>query len=236
MARLGMMIFSAGMLLLASCASTNVAEQQSTAQAEGMARPERVLVYDFAGSRDDLPPDSAIVSYYDQRDVPQTQAEIDLGHKLGRLVAQALVKELTSAGIPAQLATEAPAARAGDAVIRGEFVVVKEGSRTKRVLIGFGAGAGQLSTLAEVYQVTPDGLSPLGATQVNAAGGKLPGMLVPLGFAAGSAASVATTAATSGASNVMQERGPESLDGAAQRTAKALASMAVDAYRKRGWL
>jgi hypothetical protein len=34
----------------------------------------------------------------------------------------------------------------------------------------------------------------------------------------------------------MQERGPEGIEAAAQRTAKELAKLVVDAYRKRGWL
>ena len=233
MGRLGMIILSAGIVLLAACASSTVAQRESTPLADEVARPERVVVYDFVGTGDDLPADSAIARYYEQRTTPQTQAEIDLGRKLGRLVAQNLVNELNSAGIPAQHAISAPQPRIGDGVIRGEFISVKEGSRTKRVLIGFGAGAGELKTLAEAYQVTDAGLRPVGSTQVDTAGGKLPGMLVPIGIGAGSAM---TTAAVSGTSNVMQERGPEAISAAAQRTAKELAKMIIDAYRKRGWL
>jgi hypothetical protein len=45
------------------------------------------------------------------------------------------------------------------------------------------------------------------------------------------AGSAATTAAVAGTSNVMQERGPEGVEAAAQRTAKELAKLIVDAYR-----
>ena len=38
------------------------------------------------------------------------------------------------------------------------------------------------------------------------------------------------------ASNVLQEAGSESLDGAAKRTAKEIANLIVSEYRKRGWL
>lgn len=234
MGRLGVVIASVS-LMLAGCASGTVAERQLTPAADEMARPGRVVVYDFAGTRDDLPPDSAIARYYEQRDVPQTQQEIELGRKLGGLVAQNLVRELNSAGIQAQPATSVPETRVGDAIIRGEFIVVKEGSRTMRVLIGFGAGAGELKTLAEVYQVTADGLRPLGATRIETAGGKLPGVLVPLGIGAG-VGSAATSAAVGGTSNVLQERGPEAMKAAAQRTAREIARVVVEAYRKRGWL
>ncbi|HEY5849885.1 MAG TPA: DUF4410 domain-containing protein [Lysobacter sp.] len=222
------MILSAGIALLAACASSTVALPETTPLADQMTRPGRVVVYDFVGTRDDLPPDSAIVRYYEQRTVPQTAAEIDLGRKLGRLVAQDLVKELNSAGITAHHSDSVAKAQIGDGIVRGEFVSVNEGSRTKRVLIGFGAGAGELKTLAETYQVTETGLRPLGWTQVDTAGGKLPGILVPVG--------VGASAAVAGGANIAQERGPEAMQAAAQRTAKELAKLIIDGYRKRGWL
>jgi hypothetical protein len=55
-------------------------------------------------------------------------------------------------------------------------------------------------------------------------------VLLPLGLGG-----VATSAALSGASNVMQERGPESIRAAAQRTADGVADSIIDMYRQRGW-
>jgi len=235
MIRLGLIMGIAGMLLLAGCASSGVVERQSTAAAQELIRPGLVIVYDFAGTREDLPPDSVIARYYQERSVPQTRKEIELGRQLGRKVAQNLVKELNKAGITARPVASAPVPRIGDAVIRGEFVVVNEGNRLTRVLIGFGAGKAELKTLAEAYQVTATGLRPLGSARIEAAGGKLPGMLVPVGIGAG-VGSVATSAAISGVSNVAQEVGPETIEAAAQRTAKQIAKAIIDAYKKRGWL
>jgi hypothetical protein len=87
----------------------------------------------------------------------------------------------------------------------------------------------------EAYQVTTTGALPLGSAQIEAAGGKMPGMLVPVGIGA-VVGSVATSAAISGVSNAAQEVGPETIDAAAQRTAKQIAKLIVDAYKKRGWL
>ncbi len=120
-------------------------------------------------------------------------------------------------------------------MIRGEFVSIDKGSRTKRMLIGFGAGAADLQTLVEGYVVTTTGLIPLSSTRIETAGGKMPGMLVPLGAGAATG-NVARSAAISGTGNVLQEAGPEGLDGAAKRTAKAIANVIVKAYKERGWL
>lgn len=235
MMRLGLVMGAAGALLLAGCASSGVTQRQSTEAAQAMTRPGLVIVYDFAGTREDLPPDSVIARYYQQRSVPQTRKEVELGRQLGRQVAQNLVTELNKAGITARRVASAPIPRIGDAVIRGEFIVANEGSRLTRVLIGFGAGKAELKTLAEAYQVTATGVRPLGSAQIEAAGGKLPGMLVPVGIGAG-VGSVVTSAAISGASNLAQEVGPETIEAAAQRTAKQIAKAIVDAYKKRGWL
>lgn len=120
-------------------------------------------MYDFTGTPGDPPPDSVFARYTQQRAVPQTPQQVALGRRLGRLVAESLVRELNNAGIPAQSAASAPAPRIGDGVIRGEFIAADEGNRLTRVLIGFGAGGAELKTLAEAYQVTPTGLRPLGS-------------------------------------------------------------------------
>lgn len=237
MARPGLAARAAAILLLvAGCASSSVAQRQSNVAGETLTRPERVLVYDFAGTLDDLPADSVIARYTQQRTVPQTPRQVVLGRRLGRLVAEDLVRELNRAGIQAQsAASSATTPRIGDGIIRGEFIATNEGSRLTRILIGFGAGAAELKTLAEAYEVTPAGLRPLGFAQIDAAGAKLPGMLVPVGIGA-SVGSAATSAAVSGASNIVQEVGPETIEAAARRTAGEIARLIVDAYRQRGWL
>ena len=216
--------------LLTGCAMTQVAEPTTTSASKDMRPPERVLVYDFVGNPGDLPPDSAIARHLEQQKAPQTQQQIELGRRLGRQVAQDLIAELKAAGIPAESAISAGSPEVGDAVVRGEFVTVDAGSGTGRVRIGFRAGAGELKTLAETFVVTPAGLRPLGATQVQASGGKLPGVLVHLGVDAS-----ATTAAKPSAARELQEGDAESIKTAAMRTAKELAKLIIDAYLQRGW-
>ena len=56
-------------------------------------------------------------------------------------------------------------------MIKGEFVSIDEGIRLKRMLIGFGAGAAELRSVAEGYQVRETGLYPLGSAEIVAVGG-----------------------------------------------------------------
>ncbi len=221
--------------LAAGCAQTNVSNRESAIASEIIAKPARAIVYDFASTHAGIPPDSALAGLYRERTTPQTPEEIALGRSLGAKVSARLVEELNKNGIAATAAATGPVPLLGDAVIRGEFVSIDKGGRGKRMLIGFGAGSNELHTLVEGYVVTTGGLVPLGSAQIEASGGKTPGMLVPLavGVATGS---VARSLVISGTANVLQELGPESLDGAAKRTAKEIAKVIVKAYKERGWL
>ena len=217
-------------LLVVSCAGTDVSNQQSNVETDVIAKPERVFVYDFASTATDIPADSAIAELVQKRTTPQTPEEIEFGRQLGSLVAVHLIEELNNNGISAIAPGTGLVPHPGDAVVRGEFVSVDEGSRIKRVLIGFGSGIAKLTTLAEAYVVTANGLVPLGSAEIESKGGKMPGLLVPLG--AGSAVGLAV----GGAAKVGQESGAESMDGAAKRTAKEIAKLIVDGYKRRGWL
>ena len=220
-------------LLLAGCASSGVSERKEY-QGE-LTRPDRIIVHDFAGTPDDVPDGSAIAGLYSRRDTPQSPEEIALGRDLGARVAAKLVEDLRAMGMPAERAAAGPPPAPGDGVIMGEFVTIDEGDQLKRMLIGFGAGAAELKTLVEGFQMTESGLVPLGSAEIEAGGGKMPGMLVPVGVGAATG-NIVTSTAVSGGLNVAQELGPESLEAAAERTAGEISKLLEESFQKRGWI
>lgn len=220
------------LLAMAGCATTSSPRFERSSAPHALERPERILVYDFAGTRGDLPPDSPITGYFESTEAAQSTQEVELGRQLGRQIAQQVVTRLREAGIDAYPVGAGPVPKVGDVVLRGEFVSIQPGSRTMRVLVGFGAGRGELTTVVEAFQITATGPRSLATAQADTRGGALPGVLLPLGLT-GAAAS---TVAVSGTSNVLQERGPESIRAAAQRTADSIARSIIDIYRERGWL
>ncbi len=221
-------------LFLVGCASAKVTERSSVSAGEYIAKPGRIIVYDISATPSDIPPTSAIAGHYARRNVPQTPAQIEAGRKLGAIVSAALVGEIIRMGMPAERAGGAPP-NIDNIVISGEFVVIDEGSRAKRMTIGFGEGAGKLKTLVEAYQVTPSGLRPLGSARIKARGGRMPGVILPVivGAATGS---VGTSLIVAGAMNVIQELGPERMTSLGKSTAKEIAKVLRDAFRKRGWI
>ena len=78
-------------------------------------------------------------------------------------------------GLPAKRASSHTTPEINDLVFRGYLLSVDEGSATKRVAIGFGSGASQLTTAVEGFQMTAQGLRKLGSGKVGASAGKTPG-------------------------------------------------------------
>ena len=222
------------LIVLAGCASTKVSNVQSY-EGERIARPDRIIVYDFAATPADIPAGSAEVGQYGQPSAPQTAEEIDVGRKLGAQVAKELVAQIRDMGLLAVQAAGQPAPRPGDIVIMGYFESVDSGSATKRIVLGFGSGATDLKTAVEAYLMTAQGLRRLGSGDVDAAGGKAPGVAVPLVMLAASGNPLGLIV-SSAAKAEGEISGRTTIDGAAKRTAKEIADRLQVAFRKQGWI
>jgi len=219
--------------LLAGCAATKTVARQSAA-GTALPRPARIIVYNFATSPDEIGSDNPIAGQYERRDTPQTEQERELGRKLANEVAAGVVDELGKRGIRAIRASNAGALQVDDYLVKGEFVSIVEGSRVKRMLIGFGAGSSQLQSLVQFYLVTPDGPRRVSEIEVTSEGSKMPGMLVPVGVGA-AAGRAATSAVVSGGLSTARELGGAPVDERAKGTAEEIAKRIDEAYQKRGW-
>jgi hypothetical protein len=221
------------LVVVAGCASTEVTERQRY-QGEALTRPDRIIVHDFTANPADVPPYSAFAAQMAGAATPTAQ-QIEIGRKLGAEVAKQLVADLRGMGLPAVQAAGQPAPRADDIVLRGYFVSVDEGSATHRVLVGFGTGAAELRTAVEAYQMTAQGLRPLGRGEIRSGGGDLPGMVVPLAVVAATANPIGLV--VGGAAKATGEAtGSETIQGAAKRTADEIAAQLRTAAEEQGWI
>jgi hypothetical protein len=221
------------LVVVAGCASTEVTERQRY-QGEKLARPDRIIVHDFTANPADVPPESAFAAQMADAPAPTPQ-QLELSRKLGDQVAKELVPDLRRMGLPAVQAAGQPAPRPHDIVLRGYFVSVDEGSATQRVLVGFGAGAAELKTAVEAYQMTAEGLRPLGRGEIRSGGGELPGMVVPLAVVAATANPIGLV--VGGAAKASGEAtGSETIQGAAKRTADEIAAQLRTAAEEQGWI
>ena len=220
--------------IVAGCASSEVTTRRSEAGAEFIPRPARIIVYDFAATPADIPPQSAIANRTGRRPKLQTPDQIALGRELGGRVAQRLVSDILKMGLPAERAG-GPPPQNGNIIILGGFLSLDEGSRAERVIIGFGAGANKIRTYVEGYQVTASGWKPIGSGEIVAGGGKTPGMILPtaIGIVTGE---YVRSAIIGGALALYKEIGPEKITAAANRTADSIAEELRKAFQRRGWI
>jgi hypothetical protein len=226
--------FLLAVLFVTGCASTQITDQQSFMTGP-IPRPGNIWVYDFAAHPADVPAESALAGKTDDHPQPQTAEQIAEGRKLGAEMASQLVTEIRAMGMPAQVASTGTQPQINDIVIRGYLLSIYEGSVAKRVAIGFGAGASELKTAVEGFQMTANGLRKIGSGDVNAGGGKSPGAAV------GAATLIATAnpaglIISSGMKVYGEESGSSTVEGRARQTAKEIADQLKIKFQEQGWI
>jgi uncharacterized protein DUF4410 len=222
------------LLVSAGCASTEVTDRETYSGAK-LARPDRIIVYDFAVTPNEVPPGSTLSAAPPEATTPQTEQDIEEGRKLAAEVATQLVADLQAMGLPAVRAEGQPPPKVNDIVIKGSFVTVQEGSTGKRLLIGFGSGGAELETVVEGYQMTPQGLRKLGGGHVNSGGNKTPGLIVPLAVTAATANPLGLIV-VGGMKAYGEVSGSSGIEGRAKATADEIAAQLKTAAEKQGWI
>lgn len=221
------------LVLVAGCASTEVSDRQRY-EGPPLARPDHIIIYDFTADPADVPANSPFAAQLAAAP-PMTPEEEELSRKLGAEIAKELVADLQGMGLPAVLAADQPTPQVNDIVIRGYFVSVDPGSATERVLLGFGAGDAEVHAAVEGYQMTAQGLRPLGRGQISSGGGHMPGMVLPVAVVAATANPIGLI--VGGAIKATGElTGEATVEGAAKRTASAIAEQLHEAAQRQGWV
>ena len=98
--------------VVAGCASTNVT-QQTPMRSPGLARPNRIWVYNFVGNPADMPADSSIRGQVGAPSTPPTAEQIEEGRQLGALIAAELVTDINAMGLSAVQAGSGSIAASG---------------------------------------------------------------------------------------------------------------------------
>jgi hypothetical protein len=218
-------------VVASGCATTRVTPDGTAARAGRIAKPGRIIVYPFAATTADLAPDVQ-GSYVDGATSAQNAR---IGRELGIKVADYLVEEINEMKVPAEVGSAATQPRIGDIVIRGHFESIEQGNSARRWVVGFGSGKAELRTVVAAYQMTNYGLKRIGGGTVDTAGGKGPGLFVPVIVTAATANPVGLIVA--GAAKVEGEAsGRTTIDGAAERTADKIAERIEQRMEDEGWI
>lgn len=222
------------LVLATGCASIKLQNRQEY-EGEKLARPDHILVHDFAATVEDLP---------DWSDAAQTNAdvradakpeEIEAGRKLGVQMTDALVRRIVAMGLPAERATQATHPSPGDIVIVGYLTSVDEGSGFKRVVIGFGSGAAEVTSQVEGYLATENGLQKLGSGEATSTKGRSPGAVVPIIVTVVTANPIGLIV-TAPIKIGSEMSGRNKIEGVGEKMADKIADELEKKFREQGWI
>ena len=224
------------LMLAVGCASTEVTKRQTNLHAgEKIAKPERIYVYPFSGNAADLPSWSSAANRFSVSKTPPTPEEIELGRDMGLLVAKKLVTEIQLMGLSALFVETHTVPRINNLILIGYFGSIEEGSTAKRLTLGFGAGAAELTTSVEGYQMTKTGPRLLGSATLDSEGNSTPGLIVPIAVVAATANPIGLI--VMGTAKVAGEvTGRTTIEGEAERTAEAIAEQLRIKFKEQGWI
>lgn len=227
---LALVAVASAVLALAGCASTKVSDRHIYVT-EKLPRPAHIWVYDFTASSANVPAESSLAGSDSKTTEEQAKEVAVVGGKL----ATELAAQISALGLPGIVATADTKPAANDIVIRGYFVSLEEGSKAKRMLLGFGSGNSTLQVAVEGFQQTTNGLRKLGSGVVGSKGSKGPGMAV------GAAVFLATAnpvgLIVSGGTKIYGEAsGKSTIDGRVQATVKVIMEQATPRFKNEGWI
>ncbi|HSB86324.1 MAG TPA: DUF4410 domain-containing protein [Ilumatobacteraceae bacterium] len=173
--------------LLAGCAPTKV--QQTIETTGALPKPDRILVYDFAVSPDEVKLDEGLSAeikqrYEHEQATPRTAQELKVGHTVANVVAGELVKKIQSYGLWAERAMGTPSRRGNTLLINGQFLTIDEGNRAERVVIGFAAGRTDVQADVQIYELTARGEQEVEALKASGESAAKPGMAEMMGVGA----------------------------------------------------
>ncbi len=210
-------------------------------QQQPVPRPRVVLVYDFSTAASSVQLDSGVGSrlsnlFAGQSGMNQERAEAaaDVVNAIG----DTLVKQIQSLGLYAQRvpAGTSPPAYGTMAIVEGQVLDIDEGNRTRRTIIGFGAGASKVQADAQLsYQVQGQEPQLLVGYDDSGKSRATPGMAVTMGVG-GLAGRAATSAVLGGGLHAYSETHGATVSADGARMAKDLAKQLAGYFATLGWI
>lgn len=221
--------------VLAACAPTKVKVLSQTDTR--MTKPDRILVYEFAVSPDEVKLDRGISAKIEEyvKKTPRTEEERAVGRAVASALAKHLVTELQPFGMPVAMATGSPPSEGNILEIDGQFLSIDEGNKAERVVIGLGAGRTDVKALVQTYDARGGKRALVNEFDADAKSGYKPGMAETMGAGA-AAGHLGASAALSGALAIGSEKFSATVEDDGKRMAKNIAKQLGEFFVVQGWI
>ena len=219
------------------CAPTRLEPVQSY-QGPRLPRPEVVIVNDFAAAPEEVKLDSGLGARLRNAmsDTSGAVRQTEDEHKVTAAISKVLVEEIRKLGLPAVQSDESAGQNGSNKlVIDGQILSIDEGNRTRRNLIGLGAGKSTVQANADVYYY-PSGGAPLKIESfaADAESSRKPGAVETMGVGAATGRVAESAAMGIGTGVAPALSGDIEADG--ERMAKAIAKQLAQFFVGEGWI
>lgn len=203
----------------------NISNYSGTAS---LARPTSIVVYNFAATDEEVKLNKSALNRVRMRvSGKQDDEKTKLAHKVADDFSESLMKDLKKTGLPVTKGVKGELPPDNSLAVQGDFQLIDEGNRARRMAIGLGAGASKVEAHVECYLKQPAENTMLTEFIAASESSRKPGAAETMG--AGAAPEVA--AAAGGVTEMKQ-----GAEGDADRMAKAIAKEIRKALKIRGWI
>lgn len=193
-----------------------------------LAKPTEIVVYNFAATPEEVELNKSALNRVRMRVNGEGNGDkAKLAHKIVDDFSQSLIKDLQKLGLPVSQGVAGELPPDNSFAVQGDFSVIDEGNRTRRMAIGLGAGASKVAAHVEGYLKQPGRNVIVSEFNATSESSRKPGAAETAG--AGAAPEVAT--AVSGATELKQ-----STEGDTDRMAKAVAKEIAKTFVAQGWI
>jgi hypothetical protein len=224
-------------LMLAACSQAHVQTSQ-TYFGPPVPRPNHIVVSYYSIAPDEVKLDQGVGARLMRvsENQPLGALELKAAQDTQAALADGIVERLRKYGLPAELSAGGDVGD-GTMLVQGQIVGINQGNRTRRMLIGLGAGKSSISADTQIYYATDRNAPPrfMMSFTGQADSGHLPGAAETLG--AGAAAqsvgrSEVLTGATHAGAETRRSTDTAEADKLADGIALRVAQFAVD----QGWI
>ena len=137
------------MILTAACAQTSVRPIVRTTDGK-LPRPARILIYDFAAREANVNEYQGIMRQQPSNGDPAARQR-EIGSIASESLTLHLAEGLRQLGFTVARVPRDARIGENDMIVDGRLVSVEEGSRLRRLVIGFGSGASTMTTRVQVF-------------------------------------------------------------------------------------
>ena len=222
---------------LVGCAKGHV-QTTASAQAGPLPPPAHVVITDFTITSDQVHLDTGLGAQLRRGASGEaaSAAITQAAQETQAALTDTLAKKLAAYGLPVERLPASTPPPPGSLLVQGQIISVDQGNRTRRTLIGLGAGKSSVTAEAQLYYLDdPSAPRFLQSFTGSADSGRMPGAAETMG--AGAAAQhVATSAAVSVAAHTGDEMYRTGDAANAAKLANALALQIGGYAVQQGWI